>query len=63
MLTDQNRELLEALETKFVTMLGMVNDIARIDMGDAPEQNELEKYILSQQQEIHEAARKINHGK
>lgn len=63
MLTDKNKALLHALEAKYVTMLGMISDIGKIDMGDAPEQTELEKYILSQQQKIHEAANILNYGK
>lgn len=63
MLTDKSQALLQALEAKYVTMLGMVSDIGRIDMGDAPEQTELEKYILSQQQKIHEAASKLSYEK
>jgi hypothetical protein len=63
MLTDKSKALLQALEAKYVTMLGMVSDIGRIDMGDVPEQTELEKYILNQQQEIHEAASRLNYGK
>jgi hypothetical protein len=56
MLTGKSKALLEVLEAKCVTMLGVVSDIARIEMGDSLEQTELEKYILKQQQEIHEAA-------
>ena len=50
MLTDKSKALLQALETKYVTMLGKVSDIGRIDMGEVPEQTELGKYILTQQQ-------------
>jgi hypothetical protein len=60
MLTDKSKALLEMFETKCVTMLGVVNDLARIEMKNSLEQTELEKYILNQQQEIHEAARAIS---
>jgi len=59
MLTDKSKSLLEALEAKYVTMLGMVSDIAAINMGDRPERTDLEKYILNQQQLIHQAASKL----
>jgi hypothetical protein len=63
MLTDHNKELLLALEAKYVSMLDLVSDFAGIDMGNAPEQSELEKYILSMRQEIHETASKLNNRK
>lgn len=63
MLTDQNRALLEVLEAKYVAMLGVVSDIVRCDMGDTPEQAELGKYILNQQQGIHEAASNLSQRK
>jgi hypothetical protein len=43
MLTEQNMKLLEELEAQYVTMPGVAGDVARIDMGDTPEQNELGK--------------------
>lgn len=62
MLADHNKALLATLESKYVTMLEAVNDIARFGMGNTQQQAELEKYIHSQQQAIHEAAGKLNHG-
>ena len=45
MLTPQNRKLLDSLETKYVTLLAVVSDIARIEMGDAAATSDLEKHI------------------
>ena len=59
MLTDNSRALLARLEAKYITMLGIVSDIATINMGDRPEKAELEKLIHDQQQAIHEAANRL----
>lgn len=59
MLTNTSKALLERLEAKYINMLGMIIDIANINMEDSPERVDLEKFILSQQQAIHEAASRL----
>lgn len=56
MLSDNNQALLRTLETKYVTLLDVAKNIAWISMRNSPAQTELEKYILVQQQCIHEKA-------
>lgn len=56
MLTIQNKKLLDALEAKYVTLLAVVADIAKIEMGNAATTNTLERYITEQQQDIELAA-------
>ena len=51
-MTQQNKKLLEALETKYIALLGVVSDIARIEMGDASETNTLAAYIADHQHNI-----------
>ena len=62
MLTDKNKALLGTLEAKYVNMLDVVNDIAMLGMGNSRERVELENYIHDQQQAIHQAVHRLNHG-
>lgn len=51
-MTQQNRKLLESLETKYIALLDVVGDIARIEMGNASQTNSLAAYIAEHQQNI-----------
>lgn len=63
MLTNNSKALLEALEAKYLSMLDMVNDIARINIKDAQVRADMEIFIHMHQQKIHEAANKLSHSK
>ena len=62
MLSAQSAKLLDALESKYIAMLDMVSDIARIELSGASEQTELENKILKRRQEIREAALALRGG-
>lgn len=60
MLSDNNQALLKTLEIKYVTLLDVARNIAWISMRNCPAQAELERYILDQQEKIHEKAKRLN---
>jgi hypothetical protein len=59
-LSEQGLEACGKLETRCEVMLGIVDDAARIIMGNTTETRQLENYIRDRKQNMRETIAKLN---